>query len=196
METKLDNHYWNERYKEQQTGWDLGIASPPLVDFFSTLTDKNLAILIPGCGNAYEAEWLLANGFTNITLIDISPLLIEKLSRKFKAQVGLGLTLVRDDFFNCTGAYDLIVEQTFFCALNPNLRQKYAEKMHQLLCKNGCLVGVLFDRDFISSPPFGGSSAEYQSLFSPLFNIEKMAPCQNSVPPRLGSELFFVMSKK
>jgi SAM-dependent methyltransferase len=196
MEMKLDNHYWNERYKEDQTGWDLGLASPPLIDYFSSISDKNISMLIPGCGNAYEAEWLLEHGFTDITLIDISPILIEKLSRKFKMHINSGITLIRDDFFNCEGQYDLIVEQTFFCALNPSLRTKYAEKMHALLKKDGKLVGLLFDRDFISSPPFGGHADEYKKGFSPYFNIEIMDPCQNSVTPRMGTELFFMMTKK
>lgn len=196
METKLDNHYWNERYREQQTGWDLGEASPPLIDYFSKIADKKMSVLIPGCGNAYEAEWLLDKGFANITLIDISPLLIEKLGRKFKAHLNSEIQLVRDDFFNCDGQYDLIVEQTFFCALNPLLRKKYVEKMCSLLKKEGKLMGLLFDKDFVASPPFGGHENEYRHLFSSHFKIEVMEPCNNSVAPRMGTELFFILSKK
>jgi 16S rRNA A1518/A1519 N6-dimethyltransferase RsmA/KsgA/DIM1 with predicted DNA glycosylase/AP lyase activity len=39
--------------------------------------------LIPGCGNTYEAEYLLQEGFTNITVIDIAPTLVESLKQKF-----------------------------------------------------------------------------------------------------------------
>jgi len=72
----LDQDFWNQRYVEQQTGWDLGEASPPLVAIFDQIENKNASILIPGCGNAYEAQYLLEKGFTNITLIDIAPLLV------------------------------------------------------------------------------------------------------------------------
>ena len=51
----LDRAYWNNRYKEKRTGWDIGYASTPLVKYFKRLTDKVTRILIPGCGNAYEA---------------------------------------------------------------------------------------------------------------------------------------------
>ena len=46
--------------------------------------DKTASILIPGCGNAYEAEYLLANGFKNITIIDIAPSLVAQLLQNLK----------------------------------------------------------------------------------------------------------------
>ena len=57
----FDKEYWNEKYLQGSAGWDIGYASTPLVEYFSQLTDKNLRILIPGCGNAYEAEYLVDN---------------------------------------------------------------------------------------------------------------------------------------
>ena len=80
----LDKNYWNERYLQQETGWDLKQASPPLVAYINQLNDKSISILIPGCGNAHEAEYLLQQGFTNITLIDIAPTLVEQLQQSLK----------------------------------------------------------------------------------------------------------------
>jgi hypothetical protein len=48
--------------RSNETGWDLGQVSPPLKAYIDQLTDKNLRILIPGCGNSYEAEYLLEKG--------------------------------------------------------------------------------------------------------------------------------------
>lgn len=42
----------------------------------------------------------------------------------------------------------VLMEQTFFCAINPSLRKDYVAKMHELLAPNGKLVGVLFDKEF------------------------------------------------
>jgi thiopurine S-methyltransferase len=101
-----------------------------------------------------------------------------------------------EDFFAHQGAYDLILEQTFFCALEPHLREAYAKKMFDLLKPGGQLVGVLFDREFSSpGPPFGGSKEEYRSYFEPFFEIEKFEPCYNSIPARLGTELFIKLRK-
>jgi len=58
--------YWEDRYKEQQTDWDIGHTSPPLKAYFDQLTDQQLKILIPGAGNAYEAIYLHENNFMHV----------------------------------------------------------------------------------------------------------------------------------
>jgi SAM-dependent methyltransferase len=187
----LDKNYWDNQYLSQTTGWDLGKASPPLVDYFSTITNKQISILIPGCGNAYEADYLLTNGFKNITVIDISATLCNELEKKFNNKINI----ICGDFFELNGQYDLIIEQTFFCALPPFLRQHYVFKMHQLLQPNGKIIGLLFNRSFEKNPPFGGTKEEYENLFKTAFSFIKFDACTNSIAPRLGSELFFEFEK-
>ena len=58
METNLNSNYWQTRYLNAETGWDLGKVSPPLQAYIDQLSSQNLKILIPGAGNAYEAEYL------------------------------------------------------------------------------------------------------------------------------------------
>lgn len=193
--TSLDANYWNTRWQNAETGWDIGYASPAITKFVDGIKDKNIAILIPGCGNAYEADYLIEHGFTNITLIDFAPKAVEHLQEKFDNNPSI--KIICGDFFEHEGSYDLILEQTFFCALPPNRRKDYAEKMHELLNDNGSLVGVLFDRDFGNpTPPFGGNKAEYLAIFEPYFTIDKIETCYNSIPPRAGTELFISLKKK
>ena len=61
---ELGGNYWNNQYESGKTGWDLGMASPALVKYIDSLPNKDARILIPGCGNAYEAQYLLDQGFT------------------------------------------------------------------------------------------------------------------------------------
>ena len=187
-QSTLDADYWSKRYLEQQTGWDIGYGSTPLVEYLQSITDKSTSILIPGCGNAYEAEWLLQHGFPNVTVLDISPVLTAALEERFKGQ---SINIITGDFFEHKGQFDLILEQTFFCALDPSLRSKYVEQMHQLLKPAGKLVGVLFNKEFEGGPPFGGSKEEYEQLFSKHLRIKKMELCYNSIPQRKDAELFF-----
>lgn len=194
MSAFLSADYWNQRYINNAVQWDLGTISPPLKAYFDQLYDKGIAILIPGAGNSYEALYLLEQGFTNITVIDIAPAVIQPLQEKYKNQSAIRFILT--DFFEWEGKYDLIVEQTFFCALNPDLREKYVAKMASLLSSNGKLVGLLFNRQFEGGPPFGGDKNAYQVLFEKYFQIVRMEPCYNSVPPRAGTELFFKVSRK
>jgi hypothetical protein len=58
-------------------GFRLGISQLKLYRYFN----KDIAILIPGCGNTYEAAYLLEQGFTNVTVIDIAPTLVKILSK-------------------------------------------------------------------------------------------------------------------
>ena len=150
--------------------------------------------MIPGCGNSYEAAYLIEQGFTNITLIDIAPTLVAKLKTTFKDHKNLNIIL--GDFFLHHGEYDIIIEQTFFCALPPTMRQRYVWKMHQLLAKKGKITGLLFNRTFENGPPFGGSLKEYTLLFKESFDLLKMEICQNSASPRSGTELFIELLKK
>lgn len=182
--------YWAERYKTNPS-WDTGAPTPPLMAFFDTLPDKNISILIPGCGNAYEARYLLELGFTNITLLDIVPEIVKKLSLAYQIH-GNKIKIICEDFFTHQKKYDLIVEQTFFCALHPDLRKDYVNTMHGLLNPGGCLAGLLFTKEFESTePPFGGTMSLYTDLFSPLFKIAEMRPAENSIKPRIGAECFF-----
>ncbi|XVJ65515.1 MAG: methyltransferase domain-containing protein [Lacibacter sp.] len=188
----LSPEYWENRYKEEQTGWDIGKPSTPLADFIDSIPNKNASILIPGCGNSYEAEYLVEKGFTHVTVIDIAPSPVERLQQK----IGDKAKVLLQDFFEHKGQYDYILEQTFFCALDPSLRPAYVIKMKELLTEQGKLAGVLFNRQFETNPPFGGSKKEYQEFFASELQIKKMEECYNSIPPRAGTELFFIVTKK
>jgi SAM-dependent methyltransferase len=192
---KGNSAYWNERYKSGDTGWDIGSPSGPLAGFLDKLADKSLKILIPGCGNAYEAELLHHKGFKNVYVLDISHLPLQKFRERnpdFSDD-----HLLCEDFFSHTGSYDLILEQTFFCAIDRHLRDAYVRHMNSLLHNNGILAGVLFNKEFTDpGPPHGGTKEEYLQLFSPWFIIEKMEDCRNSIPKRAGNELFMLLRKK
>lgn len=191
---ELNENFWNSKYINHETGWDLKAPSTPLKEYIDQLENKNSRILIPGCGNAYEADYLLEQGFTAITLIDISEVIVKTIKEKFKNKPAI--KVLHQDFFTLEGEFDLILEQTFFCALDPELRQKYSIKMNELLAENGKLVGVLFNRDFGNdTPPYGGNKAEYQTYFNDYFDFKVMENCYNSIPPRAGSELFINLKK-
>ncbi len=191
----LSPSYWNNRYHTNDFSWDLGVVSSPLKAYFDQLKNRALKILIPGAGNAYEAEYLHLQGFKNVFVLDFAsePLLhIKERIPSFNSE-----HLIHNDFFEHSGQYDLIIEQTFFCAIHPSLRKRYVLHMLQLLKPGGKLAGVLFDdRLHTDKPPFGGSMDEYNPLFFPDFQKLYFDPCCNSIKPRAGRELFILLQKK
>jgi SAM-dependent methyltransferase len=193
----LTADYWNNRYLQKQTGWDLGVVSSPIAAYINQLKDKDLRILIPGAGNSYEAVYLLEQGFKNITVIDFAEKALSNLKLRLNHIDEKCYHLIQEDFFNHEDEYDLILEQTFFCAINPELRKEYVNHTHRLLADNGKIVGLLFNRDFpFADPPFAGSKKEYLKLFESKFDIKLMEEAYNSIEARSGSELFVVLVKK
>ena len=191
----LNKEFWNDKYISSKTGWDVGEITTPLKEYFDQLNNKKVKILIPGCGNAYEAEYLFKNKFLSTFVLDYS----EHALSNFKKRVPefSKKNLLNNDFFNAEGKYDIIIEQTFFCAIQKNKRRDYFVKMHELLKPNGKLVGLLFDDSLNEDhPPFGGSKSEYKNYFEPYFNIKVFSTAYNSINSRKGRELFMNLIKK
>lgn len=191
---KLNKEYWENRYKKEETGWAIGSISTPIKTYIDQLTDKSLKILIPGAGNGYEFDYLIQKGFNNVTVIDIAKQPILELIERNPSKKS---NIMECDFFKLNEKYDLILEQTFFCALDPKLRKKYVEQMHHLLYPKGKLVGLLFDFPLTNEgPPFGGCTEEYYSLFERTFKIKTLTTSYNSIKPRENRELFFIFEAK
>ena len=194
-----EERYWTDRYQDQNTGWDIGQPSTPLKEYIDQVTDPAIAILIPGAGNGYEAEYLWKKGFKNITILDISKVPLQGFQKRNpefpKTQ------LLHEDFFLHQGSYDLILEQTFFCSFPPTdeNRNRYAKQMSNLLVPSGKLVGLWFNfplTESMEKRPFGGTKAMYIAHLAPYFTIQTFKNCYNSIAPRQGNELFGIFFKK
>lgn len=195
----LDKNYWKNRWQTGETGWDAGEATTPIREFVDYLvkenTDKSIRILIPGAGSGHEAVYFYQQGFYNITVCDWAEEAIEMLKKQLpeldENQLVIG------DFFELKGTFDIIIEQTFFCAIDPALRPKYAQKCFELLDTEGDILGVLFSQNFATQgPPFGGTKEEYEQYFISYFDVLKMDACRNSIKPRAGTELWIHLKKR
>lgn len=193
-----EEKFWSNRYKDNKTGWDIGYPSTPIKEYIDQLDNKNTRILIPGAGNAYEAEYLFKQGFKNVYVLDISKHPLEAFKKRvpdFPSE-----NLLQGDFFELEVSFDLIIEQTFFCSFepSPNNRKAYAKKTNELLAPNGKLVGLWFchDLDKNGNRPFGGTKEEYLEYLNPYFKTKLFEACHNSIKPREGNELFGIFIKK
>lgn len=192
---KLDATYWQNRYLENDTAWDLSKVSAPIKSIIDQLTDKNINILLPGAGYGHEARYLYNCGFKNVTVLDFAPAPLEHLTTQLPADHRF--RLVVEDFFNHSGNYNLILEQTFFCALELRFRESYFKHMHHLLSNHGNLTGLLFNfEQQRPGPPFTCGPEEYMQLAAPFFTIDDLEPCKNSEDSRLGKEYIFKLTKR
>ena len=80
--------------------------------------------------------------------------------------------LLHANFFEIEDLFDLVIEQTFFCAIQPKLRAQYAHKMNAILQPKGKIVGLLFEAVLNEDhPPFGGDKGRiFELFFNPIFS--------------------------
>jgi SAM-dependent methyltransferase len=97
--------------------------------------------LVPGCGRAYDALALAEHGFESVVAIDLSPAACEEAKLEIKSAAKADRLDVRcGDFFALdpgAGTYDLIWDNTFLCALEPQVREKWAAQMKALIAPGG-----------------------------------------------------------
>ncbi|OON69702.1 methyltransferase domain-containing protein [Hymenobacter sp. CRA2] len=197
FQSNFDPAYWAGRYAAGQDQWDAGAITEPLRAYFAQLGPPDARrILIPGAGRAYEAEYLHRGGWPNVFVADFAAEPLHALQQRvpdFPAE-----HLLQADFFALAGPFDLIVEQTFFCALDPALRSDYARHCAELLRPGGKLVGLLFEGKVGPGhePPFGGTREEYRELFAAYFEFVHFEAAYNSIKPRQGRELFICLRRK
>jgi thiopurine S-methyltransferase len=196
-ENSLDNSFWNIRYQNNQTGWDLGEISNPIKKWFDNQENKKINILVPGAGKGHEVKYGFENGFENIFYMDFSSRaadIFKEICPEFpKNKILIG------DFFSLKTPlfFDVIIEQTFFCAIDPVLRPNYVKKTKEILKENGKIIGLLFNREFdTNGPPFGGTELEYKRLFKNKFNFKKFENSLLSSLPRKEYEFWIELIKK
>ena len=114
---KEAQQYWNNRYLEGNTPWDIGYPSTPLKEYADQLTTKDSRILIPGSGTGQEALYLMNNGFTNVYVIDISASAVKSLKKTIPAAYQDHIIL--GDFFEHKGTYDSYTGTNIFLCAEP-----------------------------------------------------------------------------
>ena len=177
--------FWDKRFGARTMAWDAGGVPADLMGFAATVPGIP-KVLIPGCGSAWEARWLLEKGW-KVTALDFSTEAI----RAARDVLGPhGHCLLHGDFF-CFEAgegYDIIYERAFKCALPRKLWPDYAARCAHLLPKGGLLAGFFFFRDEPKGPPFGTSPEALKDLLSPYFDRLEDRPAAESVEVFSGME--------
>ncbi len=190
----LDKKYWKHLYQKNDLSWDIGYASPTIIEFIENEVNKNAKILFPGAGNSHEAQYLFEKGYKNLYVLDIIKLPFENLLKRcpqFPEE-----NIIVEDFFTHKSSYDIIIEQTFFTSFEPEKRAYFAGKIYELLKSDGKYAGLFFNHKFNGDfPPFGAFPHEYKEIFGNKFSFDKFETATNSIKPRKGKEIFFVMKK-
>ena len=188
--------FWDDKYINNEHKWDISGPTPAFVHWSKNLKSSK-RIIVPGCGNGYDAMHL-ANQGHNVFAIDFSSKVINNLKNK-KID---NLNVVSGDYFNLpskfNNKFDYFLEYTFLCAINPDRRMEYIKKSFDLLNSQGVYIGFLFPINKPLSdggPPFGIDIDKIFDMFSQFYYDIKIEKSKYSIDSRSENELFVTMKK-
>ncbi len=191
-DTPLTPQFWETRYQEGTTRWDLGQPAPALLHWLQTQSPQGETVLVLGCGRGHDARVLAQAGY-QVTAVDYAPSAIAE-AQALTAGTGLAIQWLQRDIFallpDYAGRFDYVVEHTCFCALAPSQRDSYVALVADLLRPGGTLVGIFFTHDRPGGPPYGTTPGELRQRFGPHFRLTTLIPAPASPPQRQGEEFF------
>jgi len=197
-EKEYSKEDWQGHYESNDLGWDLGEVAPPFVQLWQEEKLPVGKVLVPGCGRGHEVVFLAENGF-EVTAIDFSEGAITHLENALKERNLKGRVL-HQDFFSLDdshdGVYDLVLEQTFFCAIAPRQRQDYALNVARILKPGGMLVGLFYHTDKEGGPPYNTTREDIESSFSKNFEIQQLDKTSLSAEQRKDKEWLGILKRK
>ena len=189
---------WEHHYKTNDLGWDLGRVAPPFARLWKERMVSPCKAIIPGCGRGHEAIFLAEHGF-QITAVDFAQGAVTSLKKSLEKKNLLGQVLCQDFFeldlcFN--NKFDLMLENTFFCAIKPSMRQKYVLTAGRILRPGALFIGLFYETDKEGGPPFNTKKSDIEEYFSERFKVEILDKSLYSAEQRLGKEWLAIFKKK
>ncbi|KAG0606760.1 hypothetical protein M758_9G165100 [Ceratodon purpureus] len=183
---------WEQLWKEGITPWDAQGVTPAITTLLKQNKLREGKVLVPGCGSGYDVV-AMASPTRRVTGLDISKTALEQ-AQLFaeKSPNAEFIEFQNADFFSFAppSKFDLVFDYTFFCALEPSLREQWAEKMAELLALDGELITLMFPLDeHEGGPPYSVSLEAYEKVLRPHgFHLTSCDAEIPSVESRKGME--------
>ncbi|WP_153099361.1 methyltransferase domain-containing protein [Paraburkholderia hayleyella] len=186
--------FWDERFERGFMPWDQAGVQIAFKAFAAR--HAQASVLIPGCGNAWEALWLAQQGIA-VRAIDFSTQAVEAA----RLQLGRYASVVEQaDFFTwqplAAPGPGWIYERAFLCALPLARRRDYAARMAALLPPGGLLAGFFYLGATPKGPPFGIERDELDALLLPAFELLEDEPVTDSLPVFAGRERWLTWGRR
>ncbi|KAH9782540.1 putative thiol methyltransferase 2 [Citrus sinensis] len=191
---------WEKCWEEGLTPWDIGQPAPIIVHLHQSGALPKGRALVPGCGTGYDVV-AMASPERYVVGLEISDIAIKKAEEvttvcKFQLSSSLPnakfVSFLKADFFTwCpTELFDLIFDYTFFCAIEPEMRAAWAQKIKDFLKPDGELITLMFPiSDHVGGPPYKVSVSDYEEVLHPMgFQAISIVDNKLAIGPRKGRE--------
>lgn len=189
---------WEHHYRKNDLGWDLGEVAPPFVHLWKERVILPCKAVIPGCGRGHEVIFLAKRGF-QVTAVDYAQGAVGFLEKTLVAN-NLEAQILCQDFFalglNFNNKFDLMLENTFFCAIKPSMRREYVLTAERTLKPGALFIGLFYETGKEGGPPFNTKKRDIEENFSERFAIEVLSKTPHSAKQRTGKEWLAIFKKK
>jgi methyl halide transferase len=192
--------FWEEIYQAGRAGWDLGGPTATLHRLLESGEIKPGRLIVLGAGRGHDARDWARHGF-QVTAVDFAADAVAAMREL--ADPAAPTEIVQTDIFalpaRLNHKFDVVLEYTCFCAINPARRSEYADVVARLIKPGGTYAALLFPLDqHAGGPPFAVSLDEALALFRKRkFRLKRRETPNDSVWQRHGLEelLIFKMPK-
>lgn len=163
---KRDQLDWDDRFRRNETPWERPGLHPALKGWIAAGEFKpGERGIIPGCGRAPELVHLGGLGL-QMTGIDLSQTAIDwQIEQHDKS--GLEANLLATDVLEHSpeNTLDFVSEQTFLCAIPPDLRERYEAVAHNWLKPSGRFYALFMQKSERGGPPYACPLDAMHDLF-------------------------------
>lgn len=196
--------YWQLRWQEGRTGWDLGGIHKLFPELLAAAQRHGLAagsaIIEPGCGRAHTSAALARMGYQT-TAFDVSADAVAE-AKKLYAEVS-GLQIAVADVFQLpekwTGSFDALYDRAVMNALPAEVRVDFVRACAAVLKPGGLLLTLPFtvlNIDEQDGPPFAINESGLQELLSGRFECIHHDERQTQEDSKIAAEMIAVWRKK
>lgn len=189
---------WDARYLASDIPWDLGGASPLIQRLASEHVEADAQIVIPGCGLAHDVEALAQQGH-HVLGLDISPTAVTQANARLRAAELSNAQVILGDFLDNKAlpleGFDVLIEHTCYCAIEPHQRSLYVASASTCLKEGGLLIGAFLDFEG-GGPPYGTSQRALRAGFSSDFDILEITAAPEPFGPKDVTQMAAVFRKR
>jgi len=186
---------WEADYERGTDGWDLGGPTPVFKRLASSDQFQAGRMIVLGAGRGHDAREFARHGF-QVTAVDFTPYAVHEMQRL--AEPHAPVEILQHDLFTLprelNDSFDYVLEYTCFCAIDPQRRSEYTDRVTHLLKPSGIYIDLAFPLDdHAGGPPFAVSMPEVLTLFSARgFTLLRRETPTDSVPQRRGLEQLLI----
>jgi thiopurine S-methyltransferase len=188
----MKKEFWLERWERQEIGFHQDEVNAHLISYREALDPApGSTVFVPLCGKSRDMLWLREQGHPVIG-VELSPIAVEaffvengytpntSMLRNFRQCEADGIRILCGDFFDLT-ADDLegvatVYDRASLVALPPEMRQKYANHLLDILRPEAKILLITFEYDqaAMSGPPFAVTPEEVYALYGKRAKVEKL----------------------